>query len=228
MWSKPARVAIVAALTVLLQLPVAGADQAGGHGDRPAAIEAVHLGSISGGPLKATSGFRAGSPWMKPEGSSWQTATAASRSSTRMVDSFTHVGRRQRRPCVSSVSPLRSPWTRRAWCMWLMPSTPGSRSSRARACSCGRGVRKEAGRASSGNPKESRSIATATCSSQIPSTTGCRCSRPTAASCEPGVPKEAGTASSCIRRIQAAMAMVRSALPWLTTETSMSPIIELS
>ena len=52
MWSKPARVAIVAALTVLLHLPVAGADQAGGHGDCPAAIEAVYVGSIGGGPLK--------------------------------------------------------------------------------------------------------------------------------------------------------------------------------
>ena len=52
MWSKPAPVAIVAALTVLLHLPVAGSEQTGGHGNRPAAIEAVYVGSIGGGPLK--------------------------------------------------------------------------------------------------------------------------------------------------------------------------------
>ena len=46
MWSKPARVAIVAALTVLLPIPVAGSEQTAGHGNRPAAIEAVYVGSI--------------------------------------------------------------------------------------------------------------------------------------------------------------------------------------
>ena len=50
MWSKPARVAIVAALTVLLHIPVAGSEQTGGHGNRPAAIEVVYVGSIGGGP----------------------------------------------------------------------------------------------------------------------------------------------------------------------------------
>ena len=39
-------------LTVLLHIPVAGSEQTGGHGNRPAAIEAVYLGSIGGGPLK--------------------------------------------------------------------------------------------------------------------------------------------------------------------------------
>ena len=52
MWSKPARVAIVAALTVLLHIPVAASEQTGRPGNRPAAIEAVYVGSIGGGPLK--------------------------------------------------------------------------------------------------------------------------------------------------------------------------------
>src|SRR5688572_340966 len=52
MWSKPGRVAIAAAVTVLLHFPVAGSEQTGGTGNRLPAIEAVYVGSIGGGPLK--------------------------------------------------------------------------------------------------------------------------------------------------------------------------------
>ncbi len=52
MRSKPARVAIVAALTVLLHIPAASSEQTAGQGNRPAAIEAVYVGSIGGGPSK--------------------------------------------------------------------------------------------------------------------------------------------------------------------------------
>ena len=60
MRSKPARVAAGAALTVLLHFPVAGSGQTGGHGNRPAAIEAVYVGSIGGGPLKGHFSFPRG------------------------------------------------------------------------------------------------------------------------------------------------------------------------
>jgi DNA-binding beta-propeller fold protein YncE len=44
---------MVAALTVVLHFPVAGSEQTEGPGNRPAAIEAVYVGSIGGGPLKS-------------------------------------------------------------------------------------------------------------------------------------------------------------------------------
>jgi tripartite motif-containing protein 71 len=60
MWSKHALVAVVAAQTVLLHFPIAGSGQTEGHGNRPAAIEAVYVGSIGGGPLQGHFSFPRG------------------------------------------------------------------------------------------------------------------------------------------------------------------------
>ena len=191
MWSKPAPVAIVAALTVLLRIPVAGSEQTGGHGNRPAAIEAVYLGSIGGGPLKghfsSPRGIAvddAGRVFVADDYCRVQVFDANGGFLYRWGTAGDGPGQ-FRRPVAIAIDQAGLVYVADALNDRIHVFTREGVFVRAWGS-------KAAGRASSGNPKGSRSIATARCSSQTPSTTGCRCSRPTAASCEPGVPEDWG------------------------------------